>query len=508
MSTNGSPPKTTNMAPPGGLFGSQQRPEDNVGASDNNAGNTPSKDTQFGQPPNQIQPPPGYSYPPSQPPFPGAPQFSHPAPFNMTPSSQPSSGGATQGYQSYGPSWQGYDFPLGGYGGPQVFPPQQFTGQGPSSPGAPRVPPAPAANNPVNRPTSSSSTPYGQLPGAPGRPPISLPTKRFQPAAEPRRTDVAGIADLPPLPEISYDEFDADAESDDSSDLGGAEGKAPISLKQTEFSLKQFAKRMGQPNFSAFNKWKKVWVAGFLEKKHRSIIPGQNRLKQMRNGPLRWEMAVADFLETFDTWLPLENFDNAEWIRRQWVEMFLKKCASEVREARKKGRRGNKRPATDLGERAGKKARGNVPELPNTTFMVVIRRVANGNNDPTSSMQFQASYTDVRHWEELIDFIEKNCSPKEPYCLTALYKCNLTQEELDEEYMGLYAPGQMMNDPLYDQISYNSSLSNAFKLKLGHNVNVFLVEMKAATGKDNAEHVMRPAKVIPASLVPVKYAHC
>jgi hypothetical protein len=310
------------------------------------------------------------------------------------------------------------------------------------------------------------------------------------------------------LPEISYDEFDADYESDDSSDLGGAEGKAPTSLKQTEFSLKQFAKRMGQPNFSAFNKWKKVWVAGFLEKKHRSIIPGQNRLKQQRNGPLRWEMAVADFLETFEKWLPLENFDNAEWIRRQWVEMFLKKCASEVREARKKGRRGNKRPATDLGERAGKKARGNVPELPNSTFMVVIRRVPNGNNDPTSSMQFQASYTDVRHWEELIDFIEKNCGPKEPYCLTALYKCNLTQEELDEEYMGLYAPGQMMNDPLYGQISYNSSLSNAFKLKLGHDVQLFLIEMKAATGKEIAEHVMRPAKVIPASLVTVSYAHC
>jgi hypothetical protein len=81
------------------------------------------------------------------------------------------------------------------------------------------------------------------------------------------------------LPEICYDEFDAEYESDDSSDVGGAERKAPTSLKQTEFSLKLFAKRMGQPNFSAFDKWKKVWVAGFLEKKHRSIIPGLNRLK-------------------------------------------------------------------------------------------------------------------------------------------------------------------------------------------------------------------------------------
>ena len=131
-----------------------------------------------------------------------------------------------------------------------------------------------------------------------------------------------------------------------------------------------------------------------------------------------WETADADFWETFETWLPLENFDNAKWIWRQWVEMFLKKCASEVREARKKGWRGNKRPVTDVGECAGKQARCNVPELPNSTFMVVIRRVPNGNNDPTSSMQFQGSYTDVRHWEELIDFIEKNCGPKEPYCLT------------------------------------------------------------------------------------------
>jgi hypothetical protein len=87
------------------------------------------------------------------------------------------------------------------------------------------------------------------------------------------------MADVPPLPEISYEEYDADDESNDSSDLGGAEGKPPVSLKQTEFSLKQFAKRIGQANYSAFNKWKKGWVAGFLEKEHRSIIQGQKRLK-------------------------------------------------------------------------------------------------------------------------------------------------------------------------------------------------------------------------------------
>jgi len=64
---------------------------------------------------------------------------------------------------------------------------------------------------------------------------------------------------------MSYDEYDAADESIDLLDLGGAEGTPPISLNQTEFSLKKFAKRMGQANYSAFNKWEKVWVAGFLE---------------------------------------------------------------------------------------------------------------------------------------------------------------------------------------------------------------------------------------------------
>jgi len=60
-------------------------------------------------------------------------------------------------------------------------------------------------------------------------------------------------------------------------------------------------------------------------------------LKQLRNGPLHWATAVADFLETFESWLPLDIFDNAEWIHPQWVEMILKKCATEIREVRKKG---------------------------------------------------------------------------------------------------------------------------------------------------------------------------
>ena len=117
MSTNGSPLKTSNMAATGRLFGSQQWPDDYLGASDADARNSTSKHTQCEQPRNQYHPPPGYGYLPLQPPFLGTPQFYHPAPFNMTPRSQPSSG-ATEGYLSYGPTWEAYDFLQGGCGGP------------------------------------------------------------------------------------------------------------------------------------------------------------------------------------------------------------------------------------------------------------------------------------------------------------------------------------------------------------------------------------------------------
>jgi len=151
---------------------------------------------------------------------------------------------------------------------------------------------------------------------------MCLPNNGSQPPAEPQKTNVPGIVDLPTLPEICYDEYAAYDESDDLSDSDGAVGKPPISMKQIEFSLKQFAKGMGQANYSIFHKWKKVQVAGLMEKHHWSIIQGQKLLQQLRDQPLHREAAVADFLNTVVKWLLLENFNNAIWIRRLWVEIF------------------------------------------------------------------------------------------------------------------------------------------------------------------------------------------
>jgi len=54
---------------------------------------------------------------------------------------------------------------------------------------------------------------------------------------------------------------------------------------------------------------------------------------------------------------------------------------------------------------------------------------------------------------ELVDFIDKHSGPKEPYILTSMFKCTFEQDELKEEYVGIYKHGQMINDPIYGQIS-------------------------------------------------------
>jgi hypothetical protein len=89
-----------------------------------------------------------------------------------------------------------------------------------------------------------------------------------------------------------------------------------------------------------------------------------------------------------------------------------------------------------------------------------------------------------------------------------MFKCTLPQDELEDEYMGMYKYWQMNNDPIYSQVSYNCCLSNAFKLKLGNDVKIFVVEMMRATGKETAEHVIRPTNVIPLALLMLDMSNC
>jgi len=115
--------------------------------------------------------------------------------------------------------------------------------------------------------------------------------------------------------------------------------------------------------------------------------------------------------------------------------------------------------------------------------------------------QLQPWYTDGRHWEELIDFIDINGVPKEPYIMTSMFKCTLEQANLEGEYMELYPKGANDNGSYIWPDLYNCCLPNAVMLKLGQNPKIYLVKLTRATEQQIAKYVIRPSMVIPASCV-------
>jgi hypothetical protein len=183
-------------------------------------------------------------------------------------------------------------------------------------------------------------------------------------------------------------------------------------------------------------------------------------------------MAVADIWTIFENWLPLVNFGKAQWICRQWAEIFLMQCTSHIRDRLKNRRRDIMRIAPDFGKHAGKTATGNLSLLAITTLMVMIHWVSNGKNFVLAPKPLHALCIYVRHLEDLVDLSNKHCGLKEPYILTSMFQCTLEQEDLEAENMGFYLHRQMINGPIYSLISYNYCLSNAFRLSLGPNVKI------------------------------------
>jgi len=291
MLTNGSPLKPTNMSPTGGLFGSQPHWENNVGASDNNAGNTPSKVTHFGQPPIQIHPPPGYRYPHSQPPFRGAPQFYHPAASIMTQSLQLSSG-ATQEYLSYGPSWQGYNFPV------EVMVDLECS---PLSISQDRGCHLQVHLVCLQHPLETFQSFSRQLlpllhmdkfPAQLGDPPSVSQRYHFSRLWNRAGQMSPGLGICPHCQRFGMTNMMQSMRAMICRTWVGPMAKPQSAWNKWNFPWSNLPNGWASPNFSTFNKWKIVWVAGFLGKKHRSLILGQKHLKQLHDGHLHRETAV------------------------------------------------------------------------------------------------------------------------------------------------------------------------------------------------------------------------
>jgi hypothetical protein len=121
--------------------------------------------------------------------------------------------------------------------------------------------------------------------------------------------------------------------------------------------------------------------------------------------------------------------------------------------------------------------------------MVIVSCISPDDNT-TIQKVFSASYTDGKFWEELLTFTSKNGEPNvfdKPFTSTAQFKCMLSDDILDDEYMGRYKNGQVIRTVLFDQVLYNASLSKPFELRNGHHVKLFMIELHLAG--EGSEHV-------------------
>jgi len=199
-----------------------------------------------------------------------------------------------------------------------MFPPPQFSGQRPLSPGAARVRPGPPVHNWVHRPVSSScDPPPGPPSGTPGRPLIRLPTNRFQLPAEPREELSQGLWTYPHcwrFPTIITMQM-MWAMIPRTWAVEKATHQSAWSKTNSPWS--NLPKGWRRPTLMNSTSGRKYGWLGFWRRSIGPLSGGRNRLKQLRDGPLHWEKVVTVFLDTFNNWLPLVDFSNTEWINRQ-----------------------------------------------------------------------------------------------------------------------------------------------------------------------------------------------
>ena len=191
----------------------------------------------------------------------------------------------------------------------------------------------------------------------------------------------------------------------------------------------------------------------FIVKKHPIIVQGPNRLKRVRIdgrcGPELFEAAVSDFIQTYEGWLPLQNFDNCECTRHLWISSFLIRQASAIRcVAAGMQREGSGGVKAHREERASE---GSV-KRPKRDCTVRIR----------GSVAFQAFrlYSGLRKFGDLIKWIASRAKPTgRRITLHAQYKCTLEGVQADE--IGVTA-GQEFDGEIFDQDTWDSEVENFF----------------------------------------------
>ena len=238
---------------------------------------------------------------------------------------------------------------------------------------------------------------------------------------------------------------------------GAGEGPKLPKFTQKDVSGASLLVKMGQANSKGAVSKKDVMTFenhirfDFIISKHPIIVQGPNRLRYIRIdgrcGPEFMEVAVSDFIRTYEQWLPLDEFNNCECTRHMWISAFLIRQAAVIRSmaagTRREGGGGAKR------QRGDKDSDGSVKRA-KQDFTVRVRG--------SVAVQAFRLYTGLRDFGDLVKWVDSKAKPKgRRIALLARYKCTLEGEQAED--IGVEA-GQMFEGELFDQDSWDSQVEN------------------------------------------------
>ena len=164
----------------------------------------------------------------------------------------------------------------------------------------------------------------------------------------------------------------------------------------------------------------------FIISKHPINVQGPNRLRYIRIdgwcGPEFMEVAVSDFIRTYEQWLLLDEFNNCECTRHMWIYAFLIRQAAVIRSmvagTRREGGSGAKR------QRGDKDSDGSVKRA-KRDFTVRVRG--------SVAVQAFRLYTGLRDFRDLVKWVDSKAKPKGwRIPLLARYKCTLEGQQAED----------------------------------------------------------------------------
>jgi hypothetical protein len=143
-----------------------------------------------------------------------------------------------------------------------------------------------------------------------------------------------------------------------------------------------------------------------------------------------WEAAILDFIQCYAEFLPLDQFDDSESNRHNWIHHFIRNLSNRLQQPasgtvkgdkkQRKGGGGKRKVEGSSDEHLPKRPNIEVADIQNKWFVVQVR----GDATSGSLLRLFQGLEEYSHHLKLI----AKAKPKGPFTLQTIYQGQMSEE--------------------------------------------------------------------------------